>query len=256
MNHKEITTIYKIIDNNQISQLKTILSQKDYSFKPEEIRDIVNYSISKNNIEILKMLFDMDLEILNINKQSISLLQSACSVNKIDVVKFLFSLSINLDINYKSKKNKSALSYAIIAKNKELVQLLLNKGANPNDIDFDEKSMLVLAIQKEQIDIIKLLLDFGANINYQDKSKMTALHFSVAKRNKEIFLLLLEHGAQNLVNHLNYTALDFAKINDTVEIINAYEFFLAKKEKEALELKITHESRISEKEDKKDRTKI
>lgn len=256
MNHKETTTIYKLIDTNKINELNDILIQKEYPFKSEEIREIINYAVSKNNINALTLLFNMDFIIPNINKQSLSLLQCACIANKIDVVKFLFSLSIDLDINYKSKKHNSALCYAIVSKNKDLVQLLLTKGANVNEIDLDGKNMLLVATQKGQLETVQLLIQFGANVNYQEKSKMTALHFSAIKGNKEIFLLLLENGAQNLENHLGYTALDLAKINDTTEILNTYEFFLAKKEKESLESKLNPTIVIEEKENKKERTKI
>ena len=90
-----------------------------------------------------------------------------------------------------------------------IVKLLLEKGANPNEIvkqDEGDKEMTILhfAALWNQVEIMKLLLDKGANIsarsNYDDdesetKPSVTPLMFAVQNGNENAVKLLLEMGA-------------------------------------------------------------
>ena len=90
-----------------------------------------------------------------------------------------------------------------------IVKLLLEKGANPNEIvkqDEGDKEMTILhfAALWNQVEIMKLLLDKGANIsarsNYNDdkpgtKPSVTPLMFAVRNGNEEAVKTLLEMGA-------------------------------------------------------------
>lgn len=252
MNRKETSHVYKLIENNKINELKLLIEEKEYNFNLEEARDVINYTISKNNRNMLEMLLSIDFLYSKINKNGMTLLQSACSLNKLEIVKYLFALSIDLDINNINKNQKTALSYAITSKNKQLVELLLKKGANANTLESDEKSMLQLAIEHESLEIVSLLIDFGADINYINKNGMSVFHTVCIKGNKDIFWLFLEKGAKNTANHLNYTPFDYAKMNGFSELLQLHELFLAQKEKEKI-IKVLNE----EIEDKtKGRTKI
>ena len=91
-----------------------------------------------------------------------------------------------------------------------IVKLLLEKGANPNEIvkqtDEDERNMTLLHFTAifDQVEIMKLLLDKGANIsarsNYNDdkpgtKPSVTPLMFAVQNGNENAVKILLEMGA-------------------------------------------------------------
>lgn len=90
-----------------------------------------------------------------------------------------------------------------------IVKLLLEKGANPNEMakqtDEDERNMTLLhfAAIFDQVEIMKLLLDKGANIsarsNYDDepgpKPSVTPLIFSVQNGDENAVKMLLEMGA-------------------------------------------------------------
>jgi len=75
------------------------------------------------------------------------------------------------------------------------VQVLLDAGADPNAVDFDNQTALVNATRVKRIHTIKLLLAAGANPNKRVFNGMTALSWATFLRSPEIVQLLLEYKA-------------------------------------------------------------
>lgn len=59
--------------------------------------------------------------------------------------------------------------YAADGGSVESVTLLLNVGANVNDVNKDKKSALMLACEKGHTAVVDLLLKAGADVNRGDK---------------------------------------------------------------------------------------
>ena len=71
---------------------------------------------------------------------------------------------------------------------------------------------LILAILNSWQDVIELLIQNGANVNDTDGFKNTPLHYAVWLKNIEAVESLLKNGADlSMKNHKNFTALDLAK---------------------------------------------
>ena len=137
------------------------------------------------------------------NTQIVSLLvENGADVNKRGGPLYQAPLRYAL-MNYDgiAKVNDSAVN---------IVKLLLEKGANPNEMakqtDEDERNMTLLHFTAifDQVEIMKLLLDKGANIsarsNYIDdepgtKPSVTPLMFAVQNGNENAVKILLEMGA-------------------------------------------------------------
>lgn len=104
---------------------------------------------------------------------------------------------------------EKVLLAALEAKNRDIVQLLLNKKANPN-VQFIRslETPLIVAIQEDcPIEIIQLLLNAGANPNIKAKDNLTALSIAVEKDNAAIVKLLLGAGADTESISSNATPL-------------------------------------------------
>lgn len=90
----------------------------------------------------------------------------------------------------------------------ELVQPLLDHGADPNARDSSGATALMRAAQLRRADLVKLLLERRADVNARDEMGWTALHYAVARAAKEIVTLLLAHGADvNLADNSGQTPL-------------------------------------------------
>jgi len=87
----------------------------------------------------------------------------------------------------------------------ELMQMLLNAGANPNILDFDGNSPLQLLLQssiwhhgrdeKILFQAVKSLLEAGADPNVMNKANHSPLHATALLHDEKIFSLLLAFGA-------------------------------------------------------------
>jgi len=118
-------------------------------------------------------------------------------------------LSAGLKLNYKNR-DYSALDYACIIENLELVKYLVGKGA---DINYagdknDEFSPLQYAIVSQNLEIVKYLIENGADVNHSGYNKTTPLHTAASKANFEIVEYLVGKGADlNRVDAFDYTPL-------------------------------------------------
>ncbi|CAM5103218.1 unnamed protein product [Eretmochelys imbricata] len=78
----------------------------------------------------------------------------------------------------------------------ESVNVLLEAGAETNDVTYEETTPLFLAVENGHPEIIKLLLQHGANINGSHSwSGWNSLHQASFQGHTEIIKLLLEKGA-------------------------------------------------------------
>ena len=75
-----------------------------------------------------------------------------------------------------------------------ILELLIKKGININEGDYDKRTPLHLASAANQLEAVKLLLDHGAHINPFDRWGSTPLNDA---DNKEIEALLLSKGAKS-----------------------------------------------------------
>ncbi|KAL3310870.1 hypothetical protein Ciccas_010559 [Cichlidogyrus casuarinus] len=84
-----------------------------------------------------------------------------------------------------------------------------------------DKTALHLASQKGYLDIVQLLLNFGADVNAKDMLLMTALHWACENRHLPVISLLLDHGADlYAVNKFSLDATQIAIKNGFNDVLN------------------------------------
>ncbi|ORX70404.1 ankyrin [Anaeromyces robustus] len=120
------------------------------------------------------------------------------------------------NINQVNHKGKTALVYAIEFGLFNIEKLLIKNGAIINHY-FGEKniSILMYAINLfSEINIIQYLLENNAEIDYKDEEGNTALVYAINNSFGEIANLLINYGADiNNINHNNESILDIFKKN-------------------------------------------
>ena len=100
------------------------------------------------------------------------------------------------DINVKSNEGSTALLLASENGHKDVVQILLAKGAYINaERDTDNRTALILASERGFVDIVKVLLDNGADVNAKYNISLTALLNASFRGDINIVMLLLNKGA-------------------------------------------------------------
>ena len=78
-------------------------------------------------------------------------------------------------------------------------QLFEKYKMNPDTIDSNGNSFLSLAVQSNCFQIVNYLLNIGANVNTQNNSNNTPLHFALSFHNFEIADMLIQRGADEKI---------------------------------------------------------
>lgn len=81
----------------------------------------------------------------------------ALKSNDLDQAKFLINIA---DINSYDKLGNKYLFYAINSGKLEIVKLLIEKGANVNDVNINGKTALHAAAEAGKLEIVKYFIDY------------------------------------------------------------------------------------------------
>lgn len=100
-----------------------------------------------------------------------------------------------LAINQQDSKGRTPLSWASARGDEEIVQTLLEFGANPNISCATGNSPLLRSVQASSPKCIRLLLAHGANVLWKNTLGFTALHYAAYYKDDERYLTpLLDAG--------------------------------------------------------------
>jgi ankyrin repeat protein len=136
----------------------------------------------------VKELMKQNPDIINqTNESGFSPLILACYRGNVEVAKFLID---NVkDVDYNSKEG-TALSGLAFRYNKELVEYLLKKNANPNIADATGITPLFWAVKSGNKELTELLLKYKADKTVKDSQGMTPFEYALQTNNTEIINLL------------------------------------------------------------------
>ena len=120
------------------------------------------------------------------------------------------------EVNYESIPK---LIDAIINYDFEKADALLESGHNIDE-EFNNITALIQYSSLGNLDIVNLLLDYGANPNFQTKQGFTALIFAVQEMQVEVVKTLVKRGADiTIKGYQGLTALDIATTTKPNKII-------------------------------------
>eukprot|EP01027_Heterolobosea_sp_BB2_P014661 GEZU01021028.1.p1 GENE.GEZU01021028.1~~GEZU01021028.1.p1 ORF type:complete len:215 (-),score=56.31 GEZU01021028.1:20-664(-) len=133
---------------------------------------------------------------VNIKEQrnQVTPLHWAAREGKLNVLEFL--LENGADINFQDKDGYSALHYAALNGHTDVVRHLVKEGANVNAVDNQLRTPLHRACEKNRFDCVKILVvDGKADVNKQNRHGWTALHYASYANYSNICVYLLNRGA-------------------------------------------------------------
>ncbi|KAF8063397.1 ankyrin repeat-containing domain protein [Lyophyllum atratum] len=188
--------------------------------------DVIVSAFATANVDVFQAFVDGGFDI-NTNLGHIGDLL-ILSLRNPDLLKWVLAQGANPNLHHTGMR--SALDLAVINSSAEAAQLLIQHGANVKNTN-----ALKAAAWYGNLDMITLLLEAGADVNeIPDYEQMlrseredglgTALHEAAEGGQKEAVELLLERGADpSLKNSVGKTALDIAKEKQQVAVIEVLE---------------------------------
>ena len=143
-------------------------------------------------------------------------LHLAARHSSLDVAKLL--INRGADVDAMDKDDRTPLHYAVRKNSLDVAKLLLDRGADVDAMDKDDRTPLHYAVRKNSLDVAKLLLDRGADVDAMDKDDRTPLHYAVRKNALDVAELLLDRGADvDAMDKDDRTPLHYAALKNSVD---------------------------------------
>ena len=169
-----------------------------------------------NHVEATKILIDMGAQ-LYINYDTP--FNMAIENDNIDIVDYLIQAGANF--NDTDKSGNCPLLKACEKGNHKIVNLLLDLGINPNIKNpYTDETPLIVASINGHIKTVRLLLHAGANVNAISRFHNTSLICASKYGHHKIAQILIDAGANlNIFDSLRFSAFDYAIQNGYIKIV-------------------------------------
>ncbi len=126
------------------------------------------------------------------------------AVKKENMAKVRLILTLNPKyVNGRDEDGRTRLHKASLKNQKEMVELLVRKGADLGEQDRYGFTSLHYAAQKGHLEVARLLIDLGANPAIQNHYDHTPLHWAAVKGHRDIVGLLIDHGSDAFIQDRN-----------------------------------------------------
>jgi len=180
--------LFNVIDNNQHELIQSLVDEgadvnkkTRFRYYPTPLTTAAGCGYDK----CLKSLLEAGADPNNVDENNISALIYAAKVGNEEIVNMLINAGADIEIassvhNTPLGLNNTPLMFAIKGGHHGCVKLLLNAGANYNMVSKNGKTLLMLAAERRQKMSVQFLLDSGADIKMEKNNGWTAL-FSAAK---------------------------------------------------------------------------
>ncbi len=172
------TPLISAVNSEQLEIVKYLIDN-DADVNGVGTENYTALAIAKN-LKMVKLLVDNGANVNLINMYKPALI-SAVESNNIEIVEYL--LNKGADVNIKVDNNYSAISYP---NNIEIVKILVSKGADVNFKNSYNSTPLMWATNKGDLAIVKYLINNGADINLQNDDGSKAIDIAIANGHKKI----------------------------------------------------------------------
>ena len=167
----------------------------DTNIMDDEHFHALTWAASNGNVDVCQLLIAKNANVNAVGNTTA--LICAIYAGKVDIVKLL--IEGGADVNVASKNGDLPLIASLCdIVDINIIQQLLNAGANVNGRDGNLSTALMQACsytRLELVDIVKILIGKDADVNIFNAGGLTAIGIALALEHKNIVELLLESGA-------------------------------------------------------------
>ncbi|XP_954876.1 ankyrin-repeat protein, putative [Theileria annulata] len=216
--------IYRFINNcvsvNRYSTSDTVIQNstvEDNIYNFQTLNNVTNNNTDYSN---------SDVDVLS-NTATEDVLLMRCFGGDLDSVMKLK----DCDLEFVDQVGRSAIHYAASSGNLDLVKYLVSNGVYIDKKDVKGWTPLFIAVVKNHVEIVDLLLNYGADLSLTLRHRCAptrltdahsqAIHFAAIKSNREITELLLKRGVDiNEKDSQGITPLSYACYRANLEYVS------------------------------------
>jgi hypothetical protein len=182
---------------------------------PAELNALIRRRVIK---DIHRIVVDMDETELNAVINGMTAVMTASSVGDVEIVELL--LNLGADPNKRGSADRTALQYAAEKNRLAVARKLLDYGADIDAYDNTLLTPLVMATDRGYTDLAIFLIESGADVNIQHVQGWTALIDAAKNGNMKLVQHLLTAGANREIStSTGWRAIDFARQKKHQEIV-------------------------------------
>lgn len=173
--------------SNSYNNIHAVTKQK------AELRDLnqgvwIQFAIELGDVEKVKELLEHGADPNALKHVGGSLVTLAIRNRHEEIARLLLKFDADPNVG-------KPLIAAVHQNNPDMMQTLLDHGANPDGLENQYPSPLVQAIALSRLEAVEALLEANANVNVMLPNGITLLHFAVQIGDASIVAVMLAHGA-------------------------------------------------------------
>ena len=202
------TALHYALLNEDIPTIKLLIEQgAKITLKNNDEESVLDMAMFKKNKDLMFFLLETYpvTYLKNINEKGDTILISLIKSNfysENDKQQF-FNLLLDKGANVNEldyDQNYSLLTYAILNKYKLLAAMLINNGANVNHIVETPlpRNLLMIALEQEDFYITKLLIECNADVSYRNNKKISPWSVALSHNNIHIINYLAKYYVKKI----------------------------------------------------------
>lgn len=219
----ENARLYEAIERNDLSVVEDVINDGQVSingpchcFNPHETTPLT-YACRLKRIEIVEFLLSKGANASRLDPSGITPLIYTITNRHGDtlgIVKLLLQHGADTEGTELGEARKPIHHAVKNPADTQVLQCLIEYGANVDATDLNTNTPLLLAIRNKNLDAVKILIEAGADINKRTLWMETPLITAIKCRNLESFKLLVDAGADvTCRNYEGQSLLDLASID-------------------------------------------
>lgn len=204
---------YQAVRNNDIVSLRALLKTSDANLRDKRGTTPLMYAAAFGSLDAMKVLLAAGADVNAKNAFEATALMWCVS----DLEKARLLVAKGANVNARSKQGSTPLLIAAADDGaSEVVELLLERGADASVFDGSHSTALIAAAHANDLATVKLLLQKSADVNAKDAAGITPLMNAAAEGNPEMVRMLLARGAD--VNAVSNKGIGEAVKNGPIEL--------------------------------------
>ena len=195
----------------------------DIETKNKKGRSPLHLASRSGELTTVKMLVKAGADVRATDAERATCLMFAAYHRHTDAVRYLVCLP-EVDLDHQGRKNRTALHFAVCQKHAEVVEVLIDAGADIEAKNVEGRSPLHFASISGELTTVKMLVKAGADVRATDAERATCLMFAAYHGHTDTvrYLVCLPEVDLNHQGTKNYTALHVAverKHADVVQVL-------------------------------------